>query len=34
MGDHWSTGIKYATYDGEGAFPDRDKLWLTVEFKY
>ena len=34
MGDHWSTGVKYAMYDGDGAFADRDKLWLTVEFKY
>lgn len=34
MGDHWSTGVKYAMYDGDSAFADRDKLWLTVEFKY
>lgn len=34
MGDHWSTGVKYAMYEGDGAFADRDKLWLTVEFKY
>lgn len=34
FGDNWSAGVKYATYDGDGAFADRDKLWLTVEFKY
>lgn len=34
MGDHWSAGAKYANYEGDGAFADRDKLWLTAEFKY
>lgn len=35
LGDNWSAGVKYATYDGDNStFADRDKLWLTVEFKY
>lgn len=34
FGDHWSAGIKYATYDGDGGFADRDKLWLSVDMTY
>jgi len=34
FGDQWSAGIKYADYDGDGAFADRSKLWLSVDFSY
>ncbi|MCE9523900.1 MAG: alginate export family protein [Alphaproteobacteria bacterium] len=34
LGDHWSAGIKYADYNGDGAFADRDKLWLSVDVTY
>ena len=34
FGDHWAAGIKYADYDGTGAFADRQKLWLAVDFTY
>ncbi|MDZ4866216.1 MAG: hypothetical protein SGI91_02735 [Alphaproteobacteria bacterium] len=34
FGDHWSAGIKYATYDGDGGFADRDKVWLSVDVTY
>lgn len=34
FGPHWSAGVKFADYDGDGAFADRQKLWLTVEFTY
>ena len=34
FGDHWSAGIKYAAYDGDGGFADRDKIWLSVDVTY
>lgn len=34
FGDHWSAGVKYADYNGDGAFADRDKLWLSVDMTY
>lgn len=34
FGPHWSARVKFADYDGDGAFADRQKLWLTVEFTY
>ena len=34
FGDHWSAGIKYAAYDGDGGFADRDKVWLSVDVTY
>lgn len=34
FGDHWSAGIKYATYDGDGGLTDRDKVWLSVDVTY
>lgn len=36
FGDHWAAGVKYADYDGfgTGAFADRQKLWLSVDFNY
>jgi hypothetical protein len=34
FGDHWSAGVKYANYNGDAAFADRDKLWLSVDFNY
>jgi hypothetical protein len=34
FGDHWSAGIKYADYRGDGAFADRAKLWLSIDFSY
>jgi hypothetical protein len=32
FGENWSAGLKYASYDGDGAFADRDKVWLNVSF--
>lgn len=36
FGDHWAASVKYADYDGfgTGAFADRQKLWLSVDFSY
>lgn len=36
FGDHWAASFKYADYDGfgTGAFADRQKLWLSVDFSY
>lgn len=34
FGDHWSAGIKYATYDGDSGFADRDKVWLSIDVTY
>lgn len=32
--DHYTGGIKYATYSGEGARVDADKVWLWVGVKF
>jgi hypothetical protein len=32
--DHYTGGIKYATYSGEGARVDADKIWLWVGVKF
>jgi hypothetical protein len=36
FGDHWGASVKYADYNGfgTGAFADRSKLWLSVDFTY
>lgn len=34
LGNGWSTSAKYADYSGEGFQADRQKLWLTVGYKY
>lgn len=36
FGDHWAASVKYADYDGfgTGAFADRNKLWIAVDFTY
>lgn len=34
FGDHWTAGVKYADYEGVPGTPDRNKLWLSVEFTY
>jgi hypothetical protein len=34
MGKHWSTGVKYAAYNGDSGFADRNKLWFTIEVTY
>ena len=32
--DHYTGGIKYATYSGEGARVDADKIWLWLGVKF
>ncbi|MFO1185996.1 MAG: hypothetical protein U1E87_00165 [Alphaproteobacteria bacterium] len=34
IGKHWSVGAKYADYQGDGAFADRSKFWIPIEFTY
>lgn len=34
LGEHLSAGIKYASYDGDGGFADRDKIWLSLDVTY
>ncbi|MBI1213295.1 MAG: hypothetical protein GC190_17655 [Alphaproteobacteria bacterium] len=34
FGDHWSAGVKYAAYNGDGGFADRNKLWLSIDVSY
>lgn len=34
FGPHLSAGVKYASYDGDGGFADRDKIWLSIDVTY
>jgi hypothetical protein len=34
FGDHFSVGVKYADYDGDGGFAGRQKLWLQIDCAY
>ncbi len=34
LGNGWSTSLKYADYSGEGFQADRQKLWVTLAYKY
>lgn len=34
FGKHWAGLVKYAYYDGDGGFADRQKFWVQAEFKF